>query len=65
MMLRRAQLAVLDPRAEIAEIMRMNLEELKERLQDRRTADFSKNAVCIDLEGIFFLTLTLDLTLKW
>ncbi|KAF7350798.1 Interferon-induced GTP-binding protein Mx2 [Mycena sanguinolenta] len=51
MMLRRAQLAVLDPGAEITRIMRMNLEELKEKLQDGRTAEFSRNVVCIDLEG--------------
>ncbi|KAJ7605171.1 P-loop containing nucleoside triphosphate hydrolase protein [Roridomyces roridus] len=51
MMLRRAQLAVLDPTLEIARIMRMELKELKETLQDRRTAEFSKNVVCIDLEG--------------
>ncbi|KAF7362558.1 Interferon-induced GTP-binding protein Mx2 [Mycena venus] len=51
MMLRRAQLAVLDPAAEIARIMRMNLEELKEKLQDGRTAEFSRNVVCIDLAG--------------
>ncbi|KAJ6593012.1 Dynamin central region-domain-containing protein [Mycena capillaripes] len=51
MMLRRAQLAVLDPAAEIARIMRMNLKELKEKLQDGTTAQFSRNVVCIDLEG--------------
>ncbi|KAJ7615866.1 P-loop containing nucleoside triphosphate hydrolase protein [Roridomyces roridus] len=51
MMLRRAQLAVLDPTLEIARIIRMNLQELKETLQDPKTAQFSKNFVCIDLEG--------------
>ncbi|KAJ6477061.1 P-loop containing nucleoside triphosphate hydrolase protein, partial [Mycena sanguinolenta] len=51
MMLRRAQLAVLDPGADIVRIMRMNLEEIKEKMKDGRTTEFSRNVVCIDLEG--------------
>ncbi|KAJ7467527.1 P-loop containing nucleoside triphosphate hydrolase protein [Mycena latifolia] len=50
-MLRRAQLAVLDPRTAIPTIMKMGVEELKEKMQDGKTASFSKNVVCIDLEG--------------
>jgi hypothetical protein len=52
MMLRRAQLAVLDPGTEITQIMRMDIKGINEKLQDGRTARFSRNTVCIDLEGL-------------
>ncbi|KAF7350793.1 P-loop containing nucleoside triphosphate hydrolase protein [Mycena sanguinolenta] len=53
MMLRRAQLAVLDSGAQTTRIMRMNIEELHtyEKLQNRRPPEFSRNVVCVDLEG--------------
>ncbi|KAJ7149427.1 P-loop containing nucleoside triphosphate hydrolase protein [Mycena crocata] len=50
-MLRRAQLAVLDPKAAMSDVMKMGVEELKEKMQDGKTPSFSKNIVCVDLEG--------------
>ncbi|KAJ7024655.1 P-loop containing nucleoside triphosphate hydrolase protein [Mycena alexandri] len=46
--LRRAQLAALDSSVNLTAVLKMNVEELKEKSQ---TAAFSKNVVCIDLEG--------------
>ncbi|KAJ7208660.1 P-loop containing nucleoside triphosphate hydrolase protein [Mycena pura] len=49
-MLRRAQLAVLDPGVE-KEVMNMTVEQLKDRMKDETIAKFSQNVVCVDLEG--------------
>ncbi|KAJ6610621.1 P-loop containing nucleoside triphosphate hydrolase protein [Mycena sp. CBHHK59/15] len=49
--LRRAQLAVLNPGIEVAEIMKMDVDQLKAKMLDDTTASFSKNVVCIELEG--------------
>ncbi|KAJ7797153.1 P-loop containing nucleoside triphosphate hydrolase protein, partial [Mycena olivaceomarginata] len=51
LMLRRAQLAVLDPGTDLATIMRMDVKEIKERSSNPSIAAFSKNLVCVDLEG--------------
>ncbi|KAJ7742281.1 P-loop containing nucleoside triphosphate hydrolase protein [Mycena metata] len=48
LMLRRAQLAALDSSINFGTILEMDVQELKEKSQ---TAAFSKNVVCIDLEG--------------
>ncbi|KAJ7032332.1 P-loop containing nucleoside triphosphate hydrolase protein [Mycena alexandri] len=48
LMLRRAQLVALDSTADLAAVLKMDAEELKDKTQ---TGSFSKNVVCIDLEG--------------
>ncbi|KAJ7483869.1 P-loop containing nucleoside triphosphate hydrolase protein [Mycena galericulata] len=51
LMLRRAQLAALIPDADVVRILKMGLEELRESSQNGKTPSFSRNVVCIDLEG--------------
>lgn len=51
-MLRRAHVAVLQPGIQVAEILKMNVEELKEKIVDGKAPSFSRNVVCVDLEGI-------------
>lgn len=51
-MLRRAQLAVLNPTMTIAEILNIAAGELREGPRVRgRSLLFSRNVVCVDLEG--------------
>ncbi|KAJ7766565.1 P-loop containing nucleoside triphosphate hydrolase protein [Mycena maculata] len=51
MMLRRAQFAALDPGADLTHVLKMSADELKDKVQDGKTPAFSRNVVCIDLEG--------------
>ncbi|KAJ7871922.1 P-loop containing nucleoside triphosphate hydrolase protein [Mycena leptocephala] len=51
LMLRRAQVAALRLAADAARILEMSVDELKESGQDEDTPEFSRNVVCIDLEG--------------
>jgi hypothetical protein len=52
LMLRRAQVAALRLAADAARILEMSVDELKERGQDEDTPEFSRNVVCVDLEGM-------------
>lgn len=61
LMLRRAQLAALDPSAGVAHVLKMTIAELKDRSQDGQVPSFSRNVVCIDLEGIHYSCIVLNL----
>ncbi|KAJ7061772.1 P-loop containing nucleoside triphosphate hydrolase protein, partial [Mycena amicta] len=50
LMLRRAQLLVLDETVSMSQAMGMSAEKVKERMLDESVAKFSKNIVCVDLE---------------
>lgn len=63
--LRRAQLAILNPTVSFGEILAMNEEQLKKGIPNHEPLLFSRNVVCVDLEGavhsecfwsVFFLT---------
>ncbi|KAJ6614595.1 P-loop containing nucleoside triphosphate hydrolase protein [Mycena sp. CBHHK59/15] len=62
MALRRAQLAVLNPSVGFAEILAMSAEALRDGIPDKQPLLFSRNVVCVDLEGpdltdLYFLDL--------
>ncbi|KAJ6582935.1 P-loop containing nucleoside triphosphate hydrolase protein [Mycena vulgaris] len=49
--LRRAQLAVLNPSVSFGEILEMSPEDLKNGIPGKEPLLFSRNVVCVDLEG--------------
>jgi hypothetical protein len=49
--LRRAQLAVLNPGVGFAEILEMDEEQLRKGIPNHEPLLFSRNVVCVDLEG--------------
>ncbi|KAF7360170.1 hypothetical protein MVEN_00745500 [Mycena venus] len=49
--LRRAQFAVLNPRVPFENVLKMNVEDLKNGVAGSKPLRFSRNVVCIDLEG--------------
>ncbi|KAJ7269617.1 P-loop containing nucleoside triphosphate hydrolase protein [Mycena rebaudengoi] len=60
--LRRAQLAVLNPGVGFAEILEMDEEQLRKGIPNHEPLLFSRNVVCVDLEGpdltdLYFLDL--------
>jgi hypothetical protein len=57
--LRRAQLAVLDPSSSTDAILKMDADTLREKVLDDKTRAFSRDVVCIDIEGTFFSYLLL------
>ncbi|KAJ7918424.1 P-loop containing nucleoside triphosphate hydrolase protein [Mycena leptocephala] len=49
--LRRAQLAVLNPSVSFGEILQMSPQDLKNGIPGKKPLPFSRNVVCVDLEG--------------
>ncbi|KAJ7185818.1 P-loop containing nucleoside triphosphate hydrolase protein [Mycena filopes] len=49
--LRRAQVAVLNPNADLSQILEMSAEELKKGIPGEVPLPFSRNVICVDLEG--------------
>ncbi|KAJ7449129.1 P-loop containing nucleoside triphosphate hydrolase protein [Mycena galericulata] len=49
--LRRAQLAVLNPSVSFGEILEMSPDELRHEIPGKESLPFSRNVVCVDLEG--------------
>lgn len=50
--LRRAQVAVLNPHIDPADILKASAEALtKQRFTSKQSLDFSRDTICIDLEG--------------
>ncbi|KAJ6557856.1 hypothetical protein B0H19DRAFT_1261444 [Mycena capillaripes] len=49
--LRRAQFAVLNPSVPFRQILEMSLQDLKNGIPGKEPLLFSRNAVCVDLEG--------------
>jgi hypothetical protein len=49
--LRRAQLAVLNPSVSFGEILEMSVEDLKRGIPGKDPLLFSRNVICVDLEG--------------
>jgi hypothetical protein len=50
--LRRAQLAVLNPSVSFGEILQMSPQDLKNGIPGKKPLPFSRNVVCVDLEGL-------------
>lgn len=50
--LRRAQVAVLNPSVSFGEILEMSPEDLKNGIPGKEPLPFSRNVVCVDLEGL-------------
>ncbi|KAJ7108734.1 P-loop containing nucleoside triphosphate hydrolase protein [Mycena epipterygia] len=50
--LRRAQVAVLNPSVSFGEILEMSPEDLKNGIPGKEPLPFSRNVVCVDLEGM-------------
>lgn len=49
--IRRAQAAVLNPSVSATSFLTYSLEELKDGARGQKTMQFSRNVVCVDLEG--------------
>ncbi|KAJ7735808.1 P-loop containing nucleoside triphosphate hydrolase protein [Mycena metata] len=49
--LRRAQVAVLNPHLNFGSVLKMNAQELKDGIPGTTPLPFSRNVICVDLEG--------------